>query len=318
MIGLSSAGHVAVEAALRGARIAAGAPEDLKFAVIALGRFGGEELGYVSDADVLFVYDHAPSLGSEDAHGYATQVAQHLMSLLSGGSEEPPFPADADLRPEGKNGPIARSLASYAAYYDQWVEAWERQALLRARFLTGDREVGRAFIEMIEPLRYPARGLDAADVRKIRSMKARIERERIPRGVDPTRHLKLGPGGLSDVEWTAQLLQLRHAGTVPQLRTLSTVGVLHAASEAGLISEDDTVRLTDAWSFASALRDANVLGTGRSRGSKIDVLPSDCRDLALIAVLLGRDITERHAIDEDYARIARRARRSVETIFYKE
>lgn len=314
---ISNAGQIAVEAVLRGARIKAQAPRELRFAIIAMGRFGGAELAYISDADLLFVYDHG-DLPEQEASRYANDIAKNVIALLSASAPEPAFPADADLRPEGKNGPLARSLASYQAYYDQWVQTWERQALLRARFLTGDAGVGARFINLIDPLRYPSAGLSLQDLRDIRRIKARIEAERIPRGVDKNRHLKLGPGGLSDVEWAAQILQLSHAGRLPALRTTSTLGALDAASEAGLIGVDDTDKLKEAWSFASALRDANVLATGRTRGARLDVLPHSARDLGLIAAVLGRDASERHLIEEDYLRAARRARKVVEHIIYEE
>ncbi|MDV6238555.1 bifunctional [glutamine synthetase] adenylyltransferase/[glutamine synthetase]-adenylyl-L-tyrosine phosphorylase [Trueperella bernardiae] len=313
---ITDAGQVAVEASLRGARIAASAPDSLQFAVIAMGRFGGGELGYISDADLLFVFDHGPELAEQEASAAANEVARHLIALLSTPAPEPGFPADADLRPEGKNGPLARSLDSYRAYYDQWVQTWERQALLRARFVAGDG-VGARFISLINPLRYPSSGLADAEVRDIRRMKARVESERIPRGVDKTRHLKLGPGGLANVEWAAQILQLRHAGRIPALRTTGTLSALDAASESGLISADGAGKLIEAWSFASALRDANVLASGRTRGAKLDLLPHGARELALTAALLGRE-GELHAIEEDYLRAARRARAVVERIVYEE
>lgn len=314
---ITAAGQVAVEAAVRGARRAADAPASLQFAVIAMGRFGGGELGYISDADLMFVFDHGADLTEQEASAAANDVARHVIALLSAPAPEPAFPADADLRPEGKNGPLARSLASYRAYYDQWVQTWERQALLRARFVAGD-DVGARFITLIDPLRYPSTGITEADLREIRRIKARVESERIPRGVDKTRHLKLGPGGLADVEWAAQILQLRHAGHIAALRTTSTLDALGAASESGLISPDDADRLEVAWSFASALRDANVLASGRTRGAKLDLLPHGSRELGLVAALLGRDDGRRHAIEEDYLRAARRARAVAERIVYEE
>ena len=121
---------------------------------------------------------------------------------------------DADLRPEGKSGPMVRSLESYAEYYRRWSLVWEAQALLRARPMAGDDELAADFVALIDPIRYPE-SLSEQDVREVRRVKARVEAERLPRGADPARHLKLGRGGLSDVEWLAQLLQLQHAGTAP-------------------------------------------------------------------------------------------------------
>src|SRR5690606_2878110 len=136
-----------------------------------------------------------------------------------------------DLRPEGRNGPLVRTLDGYAAYYRRWSLVWESQALLRAQPVAGDAELGERFTALVDPLRYPPDGLDDAAVREIRRLKARMEAERLPRGADRTTHTKLGRGGLSDVEWTVQLLQLRHAGRLPALRTTRTRRALAAACE---------------------------------------------------------------------------------------
>src|SRR5690606_6665375 len=146
---------------------------------------------------------------------------------------------DADLRPEGSQGPLVRTLTSYAAYYAKWSMVWEAQALLRADAVVGDEGLRRRFEELIEPLRYPPEGISADDVVEVRRIKARVDSERLPRGADPHTHLKLGRGGLADIEWTIQLLQMQHAGSVEGLRTPRTLDALAAAREAGLLDEDD-------------------------------------------------------------------------------
>ena len=321
---ISAAGGGAVVAALRGAvmdareefGIAGGDPDPARIACIAMGRFGGAELNYASDADVLFVYEPQPDADPLVAENFSIAVAKLAMSFLSQPDAEPSFVLDADLRPEGKNGPLARSLESYREYYERWVETWERQALLRARFVAGDTHVGEAFIELIDPLRYPAEGLSDGHVREVRAMKARVERERVPRGVDPSRHLKLGRGTLSDVEWCAQLLQLRYAGQVSALRTPSTLGALQAGAEAGLITEEDYERLRDSWQLASQVRNANVLATGRTSGAKIDVFPRTGEERAVVVALLGLENENGHEFEDRYLRLARHARTVVEDVFY--
>ena len=180
-----------------------------------MGRLGGHEFGYASDADVLFVHDPVEGSDERAASEAAQAVVGELRRLLAVPSADPPLVVDADLRPEGRQGPLVRTLASYQAYYDRWSHVWESQALLRAEPLAGDVELGERFVALIDPIRYPESGLDAAAVREIRRIKARVEAERLPRGVDPARNTKLGPGGLADVEWTVQLLQLQHAAAVP-------------------------------------------------------------------------------------------------------
>ena len=195
-------------------------------AVVAMGRYGGFELSYGSDADVMFVHEPLPGVDPHAATTYAQTVANELRRLLALPMTDPPLEVDADLRPEGKQGPLVRTLDSYAAYYAKWSKVWEFQALLRADAVVGDEGVRQRFTELIDPLRFPARGITEADVAEVRRVKARIDRERLPRGADPKTHLKLGRGGLADIEWTVQLLQMRHAGTEPGLRTPRTLDAL--------------------------------------------------------------------------------------------
>jgi glutamate-ammonia-ligase adenylyltransferase len=235
-----------------------------------------------------------------------------MRRLLHVPSTDPPLEIDADLRPEGRQGPLVRTLASYAAYYERWSAPWEAQALLRAVPVAGDPDLGQAFVELIDPLRYPSDGLSADHVREMRRLKARMESERLPRGADPTLHTKLGRGGLSDVEWVAQLLQLRRASRIPELRTTSTLGALRAAREADLLGEQDADELIEAWLLASRVRNATML----ARGTPSDMVPSAGRDLAIVAALLGYRAGSSGDLLEDYRRTTRRARAVVERIFY--
>jgi glutamate-ammonia-ligase adenylyltransferase len=151
-------------------------------------------------------------------------------------------------------------------------------------------------------------------VREVRRIKARVESERLPRGVDRTRHLKLGPGGLADVEWTVQLLQLQHAATVPQLRTTETVAALRAATAAGVLRSEDSRMLIESWRLAGEIRNAIVHVTGRAS----DVMPTDTRVRDSVARLLGYAPDRTGDMPERYARAARRARRVVTRVFYGE
>jgi glutamate-ammonia-ligase adenylyltransferase len=220
---------------------------------------------------------------------------------------------DADLRPEGRNGPLVRSLASYRQYYERLSEPWEAQALLRARFVAGDTDLGRRFTELIDPIRYPARGLAPNELIEIRRLKGRVDSERLPRGADPNTHTKLGRGGLADIEWTVQLLQLQHAGTLPELRTTRTLDALRAAASAGLITTEQAHTLEAAWRSATTLRNAVRLVRDKSE----DQLPH--QGAALVGV--GRAAGYAPGFDpgqvlDDYRRAARRARAVVEQVFY--
>jgi glutamate-ammonia-ligase adenylyltransferase len=286
------------QACLEAALGAVGPP--LAFAVIAMGRFGGAELSYASDLDLLFVYDGS----SAEDFAAAERTAESLLRFMSGPSPATQvYPLDLDLRPEGKDGPLARSLEGYRSYYERWVQTWELQALVRARFVAGDADLGRRFLELIDPYvwRHP---LPEDDVREIRRMKARVERERIPSGEDPQFHLKLGRGSLSDVEWTAQLLQLQHG-----IRATSTMEALHALWEADVLGDDDREILADAYRFCERTRNRWFL----IKGSPDDSLPSQPEQAARLARSLDTSPTE---LRESYRRVTRRARRVVERLFY--
>ncbi|GHE66598.1 glutamate-ammonia-ligase adenylyltransferase [Streptomyces longispororuber] len=283
-----------------------------RFAVIGMGRFGGRELGYGSDADVLFVHQPREGVDEQEAAKAANTVVAEMRRLLQLPTADPPLLIDADLRPEGKSGPLVRTLKSYAAYYRRWSLGWESQALLRAEPVAGDADLGAAFIELADPLRYPAEGIGDEAVREIRRLKARMETERLPRGADPTLHAKLGRGGLSDVEWTVQLLQLRHGWAEPGLRTTRTREALAAACAARLLPADEAQILDEAWVLATRVRNAVMLVRGRAG----DTFPSDGRELAAVGRYLGYESGHVGDMLEDYRRTTRRARAVVEDRFY--
>jgi [glutamine synthetase] adenylyltransferase / [glutamine synthetase]-adenylyl-L-tyrosine phosphorylase len=288
------------------------APIPVRLAVIGMGRLGGAEQGYGSDADVLFVYE---PLDGDDTPAHtqvAHDIANELRRLLALPAPDPPLDVDAGLRPEGRQGPLVRTLASYAEYYRRWSAVWETQALLRARPVAGDAALGERFTELVDPIRYPAEGIDAAAVREIRRIKARVEAERLPRGADASLHTKLGRGGLSDVEWTVQLLQLRNAGPDATLRTTSTLGALEAARKSGLLDDDQARVLCDAWRLAMRVRNAIVQVRGRSA----DAVPTEPRTLAAVARAMGYPAGATQDLLEDYRRATRRARAVYEDVFF--
>jgi glutamate-ammonia-ligase adenylyltransferase len=304
----------ALELARRGVADRHGADLDVEFGVVAMGRLGGHEMAYSSDADVMYVYRAGPQAGEAEAARYALAIAQEMHRLLALPSPEPPLLLDADLRPEGRSGPLVRSLGSYEAYYERWGEVWERQALLRAEPMAGSPGLLDDMAALIDPLRWSTAGLSADELREVRRIKARVESERLPRGVDKTRHLKLGPGGLADVEWTVQTLQLQHAGEVAGLRTTETVAALRAAVDADLIERADAQVLIDSWRLVGEMRNAIVHVTGRAS----DVLPKDGRVLESLARVLGHAPGEAAEMQDEHARATRRARRVVNRIFYGE
>jgi glutamate-ammonia-ligase adenylyltransferase len=269
-----------------------------------MGKLGGRELTYPSDLDVMFVHE-----GDQAA---AENVAERLMSALSETtSEGRVFAVDAGLRPEGKSGTLARSLGSFAVYYERWAQQWEHQALLKARFVAGDEDLAARLLArtrsvVLEAAASPAR------LAEIRHLKARMEKERIPRGVDPRRHLKLGPGGITDVEFSCQVLQLQHAHAHPQLRAQSTLPALAGALEVGLIDDDAHSRLVESYVWLTRLRNRLYLMTGRS----VEVVPSKPEDLEALGISLGIRDQPRQRLEENYLRTTRRARKVAQAIIY--
>lgn len=283
-------------------------PDGLEFAVIGMGRFGGRELGIGSDADIVYVF-RPTDASPEAAQARALRIVSELVRL----SEDArlPFELDADLRPEGRNGVVARSLDAYRAYYARWSLTWEAQALLRARGVAGDAALIRDFTELADSVRYPAE-ISEHDIREVKRIKARVENERLPQGADPTRHLKLGRGSLSDVEWFVQLVQLEHGAAEPSLRTTSTLEALDAAVEHGYITSSDASVLRAAWVFASRARSALTLWLDRTT----DVLPVDRSQLEGVARIMGYPHGSASRLESDYLQVTRRARAVFERGFY--
>jgi [glutamine synthetase] adenylyltransferase / [glutamine synthetase]-adenylyl-L-tyrosine phosphorylase len=303
----------ALEIAISGVEEQNGRPLGTRLLVVGMGSLGGGEMGYGSDADVMFVHHPDDGVDETDAQKQATLVVQEVRRLLGVAGPDPQLVIDPGLRPEGKQGPMVRSLAGFAAYYERWSLTWEAQALLRAAPVAGEADLGRAFCELINPIRWPQGGVSARAIREIRMLKARMESERLPRGADPKTHFKLGLGGLSDVEWTVQLMQLRHGYEIEGLRTTGTLAALAAAGKAGLIPTADVETMAQAWNFASSLRNASVLWRGRP----VDALPSDLRDADGIGRIVGRKAGAGEELAEAYRRLARRARAAVDLNFYQ-
>lgn len=292
--GITALAEASLEAALEALEPA------LPFAVIALGRFAGAELSYASDLDVVFVYDGLSPSDFEEA----TRLAMSLRRFVDGPTPvERIWDVDLDLRPEGKQGPVARSVEGYATYFHKWALVWERQAMARARPVAGDAAVAARFMALLDDFVWEPR-LSNDDMREIRRMKARIERERIPIGQDPAFHLKLGRGSLSDVEWTAQLLQLRWAVPEP-----STMRALERLAHQQLLDPAEAAILAEAYRFCEATRNRLYLVRGRPSPA----LPQDANEMTWLARSLGTTPSE---LRDRYRRVTRRARTVMEQRFY--
>jgi glutamate-ammonia-ligase adenylyltransferase len=277
---------------------------ELDLGVIAMGRWGGMELGFGSDADGMLIY----SSESLTAQAEAEKLAQVLLAISKDSLLE--FELDLDLRPEGKNGPRVRSVKGYAGYYERWAEAWEFQALLRARVVVGSEDLTQQFTEIIDPYRYPKQ-IKRESLVEIRRIKARVEAERLPQGANPARHLKLGRGSISDVEWLVQLLQLQFANEHPELRTTSTSIALESLRALRKLPGDDVDRLAAGWLIASRCRSAEVLASDK----RTDQLSTDLRQLEAMARILEYQPGESQLLEENYLSVTRKARIAFEKHF---
>jgi [glutamine synthetase] adenylyltransferase / [glutamine synthetase]-adenylyl-L-tyrosine phosphorylase len=283
---------------------------DVPMAVVAMGSFGGAEIAYGSDLDVLLVYEGTSAADAKAAE----QAGSALFRLCNGATPaEGIVRIDASLRPEGKHGPLARSLEAFEEYHRRWGETWERQALLRARPVAGSAEVAARFTTLADNAVWSS-PLDEAAEREIRRMKARIERERIPPSDDPQFHFKLGRGSIADVEWTVQLLQLRTC-----TRGTGTRDALDRLEGGGTLSAPDAAALREAYRFCVSTRNrwhlvGNFLaGAGGVVGIGADALPRQAELQSRLARSLGMSPTE---LRESYRRVTRRSRKVVERLFY--
>ena len=275
----------------------------MPFAVIGLGKLGGQELNFASDLDVVFVYEGEGSVAFEEAGRVAEAVLEEIRARG--------FEADADLRPEGKSGPLARSMAAWLEYWERWGQTWEFQALLKARAVAGDEGLGRRFTSAAEDFAYPEY-LPVERVAEIRRMRVRMEEQRI-RQPDARRfHFKLGHGGLADVQFAVELSQLRHGREHQDVRQRHTLEALEALARERLIEDAAALALGEAYVFLNEVKNAMEI----DRRVHAEALPSTAEDQVALARRLGYEEFPRASFLEDYRRITRRARRAMERVFY--
>lgn len=284
----------------------------VELAIIAQGSFGAREMGYSSDADVQFI---AVDRGAgRDTVEITNAVASQIQKILNAPVARSDMKVSADLRPEGKVGPLTRTAESWIDYLRRDAETWEKQALLRARVVVSSEALGERLTGEMDRHRYPDGGLEEQDRRAITRMKARVESERLPRNADPARHLKLGRGGMTDVEWCTQLLALEHGHEVEGLRTTSTLAQLEAAVAAELLEGREAEELRAAWTLAWQLRRGLFLWKGREG----EVLPSDRNDLRALALLIDGEDATASELEDRYLKVTRRSRTLAEQIIFGE
>lgn len=284
----------------------------LDFAIIAMGSYGAIEMGYSSDADLQFVISPNPAVAIEGQLDAAGQVATLVQKSLNSPAAGINMKLNAELRPEGKMGPLVRSFDSLKEYYLNFAKPWEKQALLRARVISGSEAFKAELTEFLDLIRYPKEGLDPKWQIELRKMKARIEAERLPRGADANRHLKLGRGATTDVEWVAQYYLLQYGGKNTKLRQVNTLAAINSLKQAGIISPVDAQDLIQAWELAWSIRRALFLW----RGKENQVLPTDIVELNAIAALVKFEVSSAKEIEEIYLKFTRRARAIMERVIF--
>jgi glutamate-ammonia-ligase adenylyltransferase len=247
------------------------------FAVIALGKLGGDELNFSSDTDLMYVHADDP----DDAVPY-DRLARWITAALSQVTPEGyVYRVDLRLRPEGTVGGLAHSLAAATRYYLERAETWERLALLKAQPVAGDHRLGRRLLRAVEPFLY-GRPFDEAAVADVRTLKERIDRKVEGRG-HSRRDVKLGLGGIREIEFIVQSLQLRHGAAARRLRHRRTMGALAALRAEGILTEKDRRALADAYLF---LRDVeNKLQMASD--AQVHAIPAEPEDLRACARALG-------------------------------
>ncbi len=298
-----------------------------RLAVVAMGKCGGRELNYASDVDVIFVAEPVKDEDETAALGTASRLAAGLIGVCARSTPEGSiFPVDPNLRPEGRAGPLVRTLTSHLAYYERWAKTWEFQALLKARPVAGDMTLGQAYANTLGPLVWQAARREHF-VEDVQAMRRRVEQSLPARQAG--RELKLGPGGLRDIEFAVQLLQLVHGRTDETLRSPATLPALAALAAGGYVGRADAEELGAAYRFLR--RTEHLLQLGRL--SRTHTLPEDPAVLRRLgramrfndgpnepwfqASVTGIRSDPAVDFDEEWRRHARQVRRLHEKLFYR-
>jgi glutamate-ammonia-ligase adenylyltransferase len=277
------------------------------FAIIAMGKFGGRELNFSSDLDVMYVYstDGETTQGMPNAD-YFSAVGLELVKRLAGDQGMSIYEIDLRLRPHGTGGAIALPLAGYQNYYDNAAEVWERQALTRARVVAGDIDhLGNQFLEIAHAFCY-SNALTSEEIAEIVHTRQRKEAQatrktstRRRRGGKPqtsTANVKSGYGGLVDIEFVVQTLQLVHGGEVPSVRVQNTLLAIDRLHKIGILTETQRDGLTEAYQFLRRVENALRIVHDRA----LDALPRNRTELGQLARRLGYKETENTSTAETF------------------
>ena len=282
-----------------------------RLAIIGMGKCGGRELNYISDVDVIFVAEPAEGVEESEALRTATTLASTVMRLCSQPTAEGSiWEVDANLRPEGRAGALVRTLRSHVGYYERWAKTWEFQALLKARAVAGDEELGAAYIDAVLPFVWSAANRSGF-VTETQQMRQRVERN-VP-AKDADRQLKLGRGGLRDVEFSVQLLQLVHGRSDVMLRSPTTLTALESLATWGYVGREDASGLAGAYRFLRTLEHRIQM----HRMVRSHVVPREDEDLRRLGRSMGFMADPGKELVEAWQRRAHEVRRIHEKLFYR-
>ncbi|HEU4807715.1 MAG TPA: bifunctional glutamine-synthetase adenylyltransferase/deadenyltransferase, partial [Homoserinimonas sp.] len=311
---LSDLAAAALDASLAVARRQVSFPKEevaaTRLAVIGMGKAGARELNYVSDVDVIFVVEAATGVKVDRAVQVGTALAMQTMRGVHGVSQEPPlWEVDANLRPEGKDGALVRTLESHLAYYERWAKSWEFQAMIKARPLAGDRELGDRYVAGLAPKVWSSASRDGF-VEGVQRMRERVT-ENIPADhIDV--QLKLGPGGLRDIEFTIQLLQLVHGQTDEVVHQRGTLPALEALAAQGYIGRTESAAFSEHYRFLRLLEHRLQL----AQLQRTHHMPRDRDELRVLARAVGINAGADALIDR-WLDTKRAVRSLHERLFYR-
>ncbi|MFQ5464520.1 MAG: bifunctional [glutamate--ammonia ligase]-adenylyl-L-tyrosine phosphorylase/[glutamate--ammonia-ligase] adenylyltransferase [Thermodesulfobacteriota bacterium] len=333
---LSALASVCLDAAVRFAsslmREAHGAPvgeddkgrgKEAEFTVLGLGKLGGWELNFSSDIDIIYVYSTGAgeSTGVEGdegsrigLHAYFVKLAAMVTKLISAVTADGfVFRVDLDLRPEGPNGPMANSLSAMESYYESWGQPWERAAFIKARPVAGSRELAGEFLDMIRPFVF-RRHLDFTAIEEIKSMKEKINLSLLRRAPDRV-DVKLGRGGIREVEFVCQALQLIYGGKDPDLRERSTLRTIEGLGAKGLLEGETAAALTRGYTFLRNLEHRIQIVDGRQTQA-VPARPAELRRLARMMGLSRTDGREGEGFLDEYRKVTGAVHGAFRALFY--
>jgi len=301
-----------------------GVEKEGELTVIGMGKLGGRELNFSSDIDIIYIYssDKGETTGVEgkegssiSLHAFFVKASMMVTKLISAVTEDGfVFRVDLDLRPEGRSGDAANSLRSAEVYYESWGQMWERAAMIKARAVAGSMALGEEFLSMIRPFVF-RKYLDFTAIEEIKSMKEKIDLSLLRRNPDAI-DVKLGAGGIREIEFFCQALQLIHAGKDASIRERNTLKTLAALFSKKYIKEDEEKLLAAAYRFLRDLEHRIQIVEGRQS----QAIPPSAEALERLARMMGfRDEKGRRAGEffwEEYRKVTREVHEVFRSLFY--